>query len=404
MIFYPANISLPDFSHTNAEKWAVIACDQFTSEPAYWEACDRFVGDAPSTLRMILPEAWLGQNDGSRAARTAEVMRQYEGTVLREAPPSYIYVERTQPDGRVRAGLVGMVDLEDYDYAPASASPIRATEGTVLSRIPPRVAIRQEALYELPHILLLSDDPEDRLLAPYTGGTGLAPLYDTPLMLGGGHIRGWRVSADECARVNAALTAGTSSIVLAVGDGNHSLAAAKAYYEEQKQRLGDAARHSPARYALAEVTNLHSPALDFSPIYRLVTCCEPEKVACAFEEFLRTTALDPAAGVYPAGEVTLVWRGGERICRFPHGRHPLTVGTVQAFLDEYPALTVDYIHDEGALRDLARQENAIGFLFSGMEKSALFPAVEAGGPLPKKTFSMGHARDKRYYMEARKLI
>ena len=127
MIFYPANISLPDFSHTNAEKWAVIACDQFTSEPAYWEACDRFVGDAPSTLRMILPEAWLGQNDGSRAARTAEVMRQYEGTVLREAPPSYIYVERTQPDGRVRAGLVGMVDLEDYDYAPASASPIRAT-------------------------------------------------------------------------------------------------------------------------------------------------------------------------------------------------------------------------------------------------------------------------------------
>lgn len=404
MIFYPANISLPDFSRVDAEKWAVIACDQFTSEPAYWEACEHTVGDAPSTLRMILPEAWLGQGDETRAARAAETMRLYAETVLHEAPPAYIYVERTQPDGRVRTGLVGMVDLEDYDYAHASKSPIRATEGTVLSRIPPRLAVRRSALYELPHILLLSDDPENRLLSPYAGGAGLSPLYDTPLMLGGGHLRGWRVSADESARVNAALTAGTSSIILAVGDGNHSLAAAKAYYEEQKQQSGDAALRSPARYALAEVTNLHSPALDFSPIYRFVTCCEPEKVACAFEEFLRTTALDPAAGVYPAGEVTLVWRGGERICRFPHGRHPLTVGTVQAFLDVHPALTVDYIHDEGALRDLARQENAIGFLFSGMEKRDLFPAVEAGGPLPKKTFSMGHARDKRYYMEARKLI
>ncbi len=406
MHFYPANICLPDFRRTEAEKWAVIACDQFTSQPAYWRECEKAVGDAPSTLRMILPEVWLGQDDEARIARANASMRAYEKEILRELPPCYVYVERTQPDGRVRCGLVGAVDLEDYDFSPASQSPIRATEGTVLSRIPPRVAIRREALYELPHIMLLCDDPENRLLAPYAGGRGLPLLYDTPLMLGGGRLRGFRVGAEESARIDAALAAtaaGDAPIVLAVGDGNHSLATAKTIYEELKREDPVAALASPARYALVEVTNLHSAALDFSPIYRLVTSCNTEEVAAAFEEFVRGCAADPANASFPGAEVTLVSQAGEATVSFAHGCHPLTVGTVQAFLDRFPSLSVDYIHDEESLRQLSGKVGCLGFLFDGMTKRALFPAVREGGPLPRKTFSMGHARDKRYYMEARRI-
>jgi len=412
MHFYPAPVCLPDFSRTDAGKWAVIACDQFTSEPEYWKECDRLVGEAPSALRLVFPEVWLSEDNTARIRAINETMHAYDGRVLRSlSDPCYVYLERTQPDGRVRRGLVGMIDLEDYDYAPDSASPVRATEGTVLSRIPPRVEIRRDALYELPHIMLLSDDEGETLLAPYAAEKDtLTPLYDTELMLGGGHLRGWVVPAAEQARLDRQLEVlssrtadGVSPIVLAVGDGNHSLATAKTIYEEMKRNDPEKARTSPARYALAEVVSLHSPALDFSPIYRLVTGCAPEEIAADFAAWGKAEAKKPGNAAFPPQTFRLVYGTHTRTIVLPHGTHPLAVGTVQTFLDARPALAADYIHDEASLVRLAAAEGALGFLFDGMTKDALFPAVETGGPLPRKTFSMGHARDKRYYMEARKI-
>lgn len=402
MHFLPANISLPDFSKTNAEQWAVIACDQFTSEPAYWEDCRYYVGDAPSTLKMILPEAWLDSDRDSAIDSVARTMSAYRDTVLRELPPCYIYVERVQSDGRCRQGLVGMIDLEDYDFTHDAKCPVRATEETVVARIPPRVRIRRDAIYELPHVLLLADDPEDSLLSAYAGGRGLELLYDTPLMAGGGHLTGWRVAETEAARIDeclAGLAPGEHPLVLAVGDGNHSLATAKTIYGQLKAQDPVAALGSPLRYALVEVVNLHSSALDFEPIYRIATGCDP---AAIMAEFVRFVSEMQALGTCNAdGCVTLVHGEGEQTVRYARACHPLPVGVVDAFLEAHPSVRVDYIHGEGSLRRLAAAPDAVGFLFSGIRKEELFPAVEASGSLPRKTFSMGHARDKRYYMEAR---
>ena len=403
MHFLPANISLPDFSRTDAERWAVIACDQFTSEPAYWEACRDFVGDAPSTLKMILPEAWLGDGEDARIDGTARTMRAYRDTILSELPTGYVYVERTQSDGRVRPGLVGMIDLEDYDFAAGAVSPIRATEATVVSRIPPRVKIRRDAIYELPHVMLLADDPDDTILSPYAGGQGLTPLYDTPLMAGGGHLTGWRVEASEAARIDACLAAlahGEHPLILAVGDGNHSLATAKTIYEQYKAAHPDEAETSPLRYALAEVVNLHATALDFEPIYRIATGCDPAALTQAFAAFVSDTG---KTGRFPGGQVTLIAGDKEKTETYSCACHPLAVGVVDAFLERHPEVKVDYIHGEESLRRLAAAPDALGFLFSGIRKEELFPAVAASGSLPRKTFSMGQARDKRYYMEARLL-
>ena len=393
MHFYPASVCLPDFSRVDAKKWAVIACDQFTSEPKYWEECDRTVGKAPSALRLIFPEVWLSADNAERIRTVNKTMRAYDGTVLRPLPaPCYLYVERTQPDGRVRRGLVGMIDLEDYDFSPDSGSPVRATEGTVLSRIPPRVEIRRDALYELPHIMLLCDDKDESLLSPYAAQKDeLLPLYDTDLMLGGGHLRGWVVPAEEQTRLEARLhmlTADTdrgsgAPIVLAVGDGNHSLATAKTIYEEMMRNDPEQAKTSP--------------------IYRLVTGCDPAAVAADFAAWGENMAQAPENAAFPRQSFRLCSGGREHTVTFSHGTHPLAVGTVQAYLDARPGLAVDYIHDEASLLGLSEADGALGFLFDGMTKGELFPAVEAGGPLPRKTFSMGHAKDKRYYMEARKI-
>lgn len=402
MRFIPAEICLPDFTRVDAEKWAVIACDQFTSEPAYWDACRALVGDAPSTLHMILPEAWLGDGEDARIAGTTLTMRSYRDTILRALPPAYIYVERTLSDGRVRAGLIGAIDLEDYDYRSGAESPIRATEQTVTARIPPRVRIRQDAIYELPHVLLLADDPTGALLSPYAGGRGLTRLYDTPLMLGGGSITGWRVPPSEQARIEAVLARGAVGehpLILAVGDGNHSLAAAKTIYERHKAEVGAAALTSPLRYALVEVTDLRAESIAFAPIYRLATGVSPEETVRGFARFLREMPKTHPQG----GKVTLVTEAGEETLSYDGGCHPLTAGVVDAFLATLGAEAVDYIHGEASLRTLSAASRAVGFLFAGIRKDTLFATVAADGSLPRKTFSLGQARDKRYYMEARLL-
>ena len=332
-------------------------------------------------------------------------MRRYEAQLLKTLANAFIFVQRTQPDGRVRCGLVGKLDLECYDYQEQARPLVRATEGTVLSRIPPRMKIREHASLELPHIMLLADDPDDTLLSPVKAQTTqMELLYDFPLLMGGGSIRGWlcapRQSAELCARLAAMQNAvRQGSFLFAVGDGNHSLATAKACYEALKERIGaEAAAKHPARYALCEVVNLYDSALDFEPIYRAVFHVNTEHLLQAF-----CAACPPKCG---GNRYTVCTKAGERelLCG-DGGRLPVAV--LQEFLDGYLRQyggEVDYIHGAEQTRALACAEDTVCFLFSGMEKTELFPAVRAGGALPRKTFSMGHADDKRFYLECRKIL
>lgn len=413
--FFPADILLPDFTRVDGRKWSVVACDQFTSEPAYWAKAVAEVGDAPSTLRLTLPEVWLGEAEARIPAINA-AMHDALRDVLVCHPQKMLYLDRTQSDGTHRRGIIGAVDLEAYDYTRGAQTPIRATEGTVLERIPPRVAIRRDAPLELPHVMLLIDDPARTVIEPVAARAGeLAGAYDFDLMLGGGHVTGRWLDDAAVAGVNAALAAlstpeameekygaAVAPLLFAVGDGNHSLASAKAAYEEVKAKLGEAALDHPARYALVEVVNLHDEGLGFEPIYRVVFGVEPEALLGELEAYAANLG-----GDVEGQQVEAVWASGSRTVALPHAVQQLTVGTLQAFLDGYrkahPGAEVDYIHGEGSLRSLAAQPGAIGFLFDGMEKGQLFKTVLFDGALPRKTFSMGHAEDKRYYLEARKI-
>lgn len=413
--FQTAEILLPDFTRTDPKKWAVVACDQFTSEPEYWKEAERLTDGSPSTLHMFLPEAYLAETEQRLPAINAS-MRRYEKELLISYPNSMIYTERTQSDGSVRPGVVLAVDLEQYDYRLGASSPIRASEATVLERIPPRVAIRREAVLELPHVMLLIDDAENTVIEPLAASSS-DWLYDTDLMLGGGHIRGRLLGAEEIERVSASLNAlmtpqamqqrygdaALAPLLFAVGDGNHSLATAKAVYEACKERLGaEAASRHPCRYALAEVVNIHSPALKFEPIYRVLFGVRPNEVVRELSDYLATLR-----GQAPAQTIRYVFGTEQGTLSVSSPERQLTVGTLQDFLDDYlrrhPEASVDYIHGEASLTALAQKEHAIGFLFSGMTKNQLFRTVLFDGALPRKTFSMGHAEDKRYYMECRRI-
>ncbi|MBQ8275289.1 MAG: DUF1015 domain-containing protein [Clostridia bacterium] len=413
--FFPADILLPDFGRTDPRRWAVVACDQFTSEPEYWASASDEVGDAPSTLRLTLPEVWLNEAE-TRIPGIHAAMEEALREVLICHPGCMICLDRTQSDGTHRLGLIGAVDLEAYDYTRGAQTPIRATEGTVLERIPPRVAIRRGAPLELPHVMLLIDDPDRKVIEPiFARAAELETIYDFDLMLGGGHVCGRLMDEAACREVTEALAslatpeemekkygAPKSPLLFAVGDGNHSLASAKAAYEEIKAKLGDAALEHPARYALAEVVNLHDSGLNFEPIYRVVFGVEPEALLNELTAYAASLSGNVEGQVAEA-----VWAGGNRTIELPHAEQQLTVGTLQAFLDLYlrthPEAEVDYIHGEGSLRALAGRPNAVGFLFEGMKKDQLFKSVLFDGALPRKTFSMGHAEDKRYYLEARKI-
>jgi len=412
--FYPANILLPDFNKTDASRWATIACDQFTSEPEYWEEAESFVGASESALKLILPEVWLDRTE-TEVPKINKTMREYLDGVLFEHPSSMIFVERTQPSGGIRRGIVGMIDLECYEYTKGSDSLIRATEGTVLERIPPRVAIRRGAPIELPHVMLLIDDPDATVIEPLVGKK-LPLAYDFELMQGGGRIKGGYLTDADKARVMGSLEAlvtpeavkaryggDYSPLLFAVGDGNHSLASAKASYEEIKAQIGtEAAKDHPARYALVEVVNLHDPALTFEPIYRVMFGVDPEDVLSKLDEYLKGLS-----GNADKQTITCVGMGDDRMLCAATPVQQLPVGTLQTFIDayikEHEGAAVDYIHGEDSTRKLAEREDAIGFLFLGMGKSELFRTVMLDGALPRKTFSMGHARDKRYYLEARKI-
>ena len=415
----PADILLPEREEIERGAWAVIACDQFTSEPAYWAEAAAVVADRPSTLSLMLPEVYLAEAATRLPVIHAAMQRALNEQLVCHSG-AMIAVERTQSDGRIRRGLVAQIDLEYYDYTKGATSLIRATEGTVLERIPPRVAIRRDATVELPHVMLLIDDPDASVLEPLFEDDAVAArevAYDADLMLGGGHIRGTYLTEAQMSHIAEALDAlitpeaiaarygdaSLSPLLFAVGDGNHSLASAKAAYEEVKVALGaEAAASHPARYALVEVVNLHDAALSFEPIYRVLFHVDPAAVMTELASYVAALRGDAepqtirCIGAFEAREIVA-----------EHPVQQLTVGTLQAFLDDYvkkhPEAEVDYIHGEDSTAALAAAPDAIGFLFSGMEKSQLFRTVIYDGALPRKTFSMGHARDKRYYMECRKI-
>ena len=394
-VFTPADILLPRVD--DMTKWSCIACDQFTAEPEYWREAERIVGSEPSTLRLMLPEAWLGVRDS--AAETRKIyaaMKDYVNRgIFRTVEQSFIYVERTLPSGAVRRGLVGKLDLECYDWAPGSATPVRATEGTVESRLPARVEVRRGATLEMPHIMVFIDDPENAVIPSAAGGEA---LYDFELMLGGGHIRGSRVTGEAAERLTAALEAPEGSVRFAMGDGNHSLAAAKRCWEQIKRNLPESELEThPARYALAEIVNIHDEAVTFEPIHRVLL----ETVPRGF--------LEEAAARLPRGKgqaVTLL--AGRREMEIETG---MPLGALVALVDELlgdwrreHGGEPDYIHGDEDARALGGRPSSVGVLLPRLEKAELFPYITEHGPYPKKSFSIGHARDKRYYLECRAIV
>ena len=416
--FTSASILLPDFTKYDGTPWSCVACDQYTSEPAYWEGADAVASESPSTLRLILPEVYLAETE-TRKPQILAAMEDYLREVLVEHPDSMILVERTLGGGETRWGIVGAVDLTAYDYRKGADSLIRATEATVAERIPARTTIRRDAPLELPHVMMLIDDRDRAVIEPLTAvKDSLKVAYDHDLMQGGGHIKGYFLTPADVERVVSALASlttpeamaarygreGLAPLLFAVGDGNHSLAAAKTCFEEVRAAIGDeAAMKHPARYALCEVVNLYDDSLRFEPIYRVVFGVEPDRVLNAFEAYVATLRGE-------AAPQTVTWVSGSRsgTLTIPAPAVALPVGTVQDFLDAYVKTAlegayIDYIHGEETAKALANRPDAIAFLFDGMAKEELFSTVISDGALPRKTFSMGHAEDKRFYTEARRI-
>ena len=419
-------------SGTDLTKWAVIACDQFTSQPEYWNNVEKLVGDAPSTLNLTFPEVYLEKPGGDdRIQNIQTTMRKYMDEGILQPYDGLVYVERTV-DGKTRKGIVLCLDLEAYDYSKGSSSLIRATEGTIVDRLPPRMKIREGATIELPHILVLIDDPDRTVIEPVSAvKSRLETLYDFDLMLGSGHLAGYAVNEELENQVVEALRAlarpetfaakyGIDQeqpvLLFAMGDGNHSLATAKAIWEKIKSQVG---MDHPARYALVEIENVHEEGLEFEPIHRVLFGLKKDlfvelektfganltyKPVASAAEMVR--AVDSATGQKQA--IGLVGGGKDfGVIEITNPSSNLPVGTLQSFLDVFlkqgGAEKIDYVHGEDVTVKLGSQPSNAGFYLPGMSKSDLFKTVILDGALPRKTFSMGEAHEKRFYMEARKI-
>lgn len=420
-------------------KWSVVACDQYTSQEDYWECVENTVGSSFSTLRLILPEVYLEKSDvEKRIQNINKKMADYlDEKVILPQKPGFIYVERKTSCQKSRKGLMLAIDLERYDYNKGSKALVRATEGTVIERLPPRVKIRENALLELPHIMLLIDDPGKTVIEPLSKlKETLTKAYDFELMMEGGHVEGYLVQNEELTlNILKALQkladpesfkekyGENNPLLFAVGDGNHSLASAKAFWESLKPSLGsDAKENHPARYALVEVVNVHDEGLDFEPIHRVVFGITPDlfinEMICYFNEkgenaaFKSICCLDaikkelsaPSKGIHRIPFITEKSCG---IIEVQNPSHNIEIGTLQSFLDYYssknPECRIDYIHGEDVTEDLGQKEGNIGFFLPAMDKNDLFKTVIKDGALPRKTFSMGEACEKRFYLEARRI-
>ena len=409
----PAQILLPT-PGVKPETWACIACDQYTSEPEYWEKAFAVAGDAPSAIRLILPEYNL-KNSESLIPQIHSTMAAYlaQGLLTPAVNPGFILCERTIASG-TRLGLVCAVDLEQYSFEKGSLPLIRPTEQTITDRLPPRLKIRRGAPVELTHIMILIDDPDRTVLEPLQADkAALRKVYDFDLMMNGGHLAGWAVdSAEKLAQVDRSLNAlmdtkGEHPLLLAVGDGNHSLATAKAYWIEIREGLSEAERENhPARFALCEIVNIHDEALLFEPIYRILTGTTRSAVMADWKAYAEAKGMSLAADGSDH-RFTVVSADGEETVAVLNPEGAIPCETIQKFLDaflaKHPEADIDFIHGEGSLRALAAKPETVGFLLPDIDKHSFFRDVEKLGVLPRKTFSMGEADEKRFYMEAKKI-
>lgn len=398
--FLPGDILLP--KSVEYEKWAVIACDQFTSDNAYWRRVEDFTQDAPSTLHMVFPEIYLEDNATERIASIRAAMEDnLKSGVFVTYPNAFVYVERTLLNGMIRPGIVGVVDLEQYHYDPKMEPAIGATEQTILERVPPRIAVRREAALEFPHVILFCNDYENRILRPVTEKKEqLKKLYEFDLMECGGHIAGWLVDGEDASLLQTALrdyqqeAQGTAFLV---ADGNHSLVTAKCWYEElKKNNPGQDLSNHPARYALVELENILDPSIDFEPIHRVIFDTDTDKL----EKDIMSICADGGSAVgCIVGDTSKTYP-----IDVPKGELPVAV--LQRFLDAWLAENpgrIDYVHDTDAVENFAKAKNTAGLLLPVFDKKELFAFGASGKILPRKTFSLGHGREKRYYLEGRKI-
>lgn len=414
--FKRGNILLP--KNTDMTKWSVVACDQYTSEPEYWNDVEKIVGDAPSTLKLTLPEIYLeDENVSERIAKINSNMKALlDEDFFNEYKDSMIYLERTQSDGKIREGLIGVVDLEAYSYEKGAETPIRATEKTVIERIPPRVKIRENAPLELPHIMILIDDDKKQIIENLKNKVSEDDIvYDFDLMKNGGHVKGYLLNEETMNEVDKGLKEladkevfakkydvnNKEVLLFAMGDGNHSLATAKACYEKLKETMSEEEYlNNPARYALVELVNLHSPALEFEAINRVIFNTNPEKLLKSLKEYYQINKDGNGQ------EIEVITNDVDEKWYIENPKSNIAVGSIQIFLDEYLKNNegkIDYIHGEETTKNLAKQSGNVGFIFEAMPKNELFKTVILDGSLPRKTFSMGHSYDKRYYLESRKI-
>ena len=416
-LFKTTDILIPK-DKSSHHAWSVVACDQYTSQPEYWEQVRQTAGNTPSAYNIIFPEVYL--NDGDSKQRIQNInscMEKYlDENIFDTIKDSFIYVRRTQRDGRIREGIVGAVDLEEYDFSKGSQSLIRATEGTILERIPPRVKIRENAPLELPHIIMLIDDDACSIIEPLSACTGdMDKIYDFDLMMDSGHLEGYVIPGHISEKIIKRIENIASPeyfadkyqisdkgvLAFAVGDGNHSLATAKTCWENIKKTLSHEEQLShPARFALVELENIHSPALEFEPIHRAVFGVEPYKMINALKEFYDTS--DRGTGQ----RITYMHGGIKEDIVIKNPKSNLAVGSLQIFIDDYLQKyggEVDYIHGADVVEALSQKDNTIGFIVPEISKHDLFKTVIADGALPRKTFSMGEAWDKRFYMEAKRI-
>ncbi|MGI6777499.1 MAG: DUF1015 domain-containing protein [Acetivibrionales bacterium] len=436
-------ILLPSDS-IDMHKWSVVACDQYTSQPEYWSEVEQIIDGEPSTFNLILPEIYLEVQDRQeRINKINENMEKYlEGGILVPLSPGFIYTDRKTTRTPSRKGLIMCVDLEKYDYSKGSQSLIRATEGTVIDRLPPRVRIRQDAIIELPHIMILIDDPEKTVLEPLAEKLdNMVKLYDFDLMMKGGHIKGYKIddkkmiSGIVCAlekladpnsfRERYKVDEDKGVLLFAVGDGNHSLASAKVHWENIKKTLHiDESYNHPARYALVEIVNVHDEGISFEPIHRVLFNVNPDKVLghmldyykkhsnCELFFFDNNRALHAKLAELSKNKglqtIPFITKNKLGIVSILNPVFNIEAGTLQDFLDNFleenPSVKIDYIHGENVVASLGSKEGNIGFFLPPMDKCDLFKTVILDGALPRKTFSMGEAEEKRFYLECRKII
>lgn len=415
--FKKANILIP--LNVDMNRWSVIACDQYTSNPKYWDEVKKIVGNYPSTLNLTLPEIFLESNDVDK--RIENINKNMNDLLkqgfFKEYKDSMIYIERTQSDGKVREGLIGIVDLEDYSYEAGSTTLIRATEKTVIERIPPRVKVRENALLELPHIMILIDDEKKNIIESLKSNVNEDDkIYDFDLMQNGGHIKGYILNNLIINEINNKLEAlcdkeyfnnkynvkDKEILLFAMGDGNHSLATAKTCYENLKKTMSeDEYLSHPSRYALAEIVNLHSEALEFKAIHRVLFNIDPNHLLNELSKYYDISYTECFGQ-----KIKYVSKNNRGFIWIKNPKSNLAVGSLQIFLDEYLKNNggkIDYIHGEEETIELGLKENNIAFLLPAMKKDELFRTVILDGALPRKTFSMGHSDDKRFYLESRKI-